>query len=304
MELSIIVISFNTKGITLDCLRSVLKYVREIKYELIVIDNASSDGSVDEIKQLADKHEHVKLIRSDVNLGFAGGNNLGINKSKGRYVLLLNSDTYFTTNILKNMIDWMDENPKIGISSCTLLNVDGSVQGTGGYFPTLPRVFSWMTIQDIPYVDSLIKPFHPMKEKSFNKGSSFYAKAKELDWITGAFMLIRREVFREVKKFDDKYFMYTEETDFCYRAKQTGWIVCFNPKWSIVHIGGASGTHESSILKEFNGVKRFYKKFYPSWQYPILRLLFKIGSLGRIILFGLINGKDEARIYSKVFKLV
>jgi hypothetical protein len=175
------------------------------------------------------------------------------------------------------------------------------MQGTGGYFPTLLSVFSWMTIQDLPFVDKLIKPFHPMKSMSFSKASAFYDKAKELDWVTGAFFLISREAFNNVGYFDERYFMYTEEVDYCYRVKKNGWMVYYNPKWAITHYGGASGKTWSNVVPEFEGVKRFYKKFYPRWQYPLLRLLLKIGALGRMLMFGILRGKEAAYAYAKAF---
>lgn len=270
VDLSVVIVNYKTEKLTEECVKSVKKFTKEIKYEVIVIDNSVN------------------------NLGFAGGNNVGIKKSKGRYVLLLNSDTLIHDNVLGEMAAWMDENPKIGIATCALKNVDGSLQGTGGYFPTLLRVFSWMTIQDLPFVDNIIKPFHPMKEKSFVRGDSFYQKIREVDWVTGAFMMIRKEVVDDIGWLDEGYFMYTEDTDFCFRAKEKGWRVVYNPKWSITHFGGKSSTREFPILSEFKGVKIFYKKHYPKWQYPILRFFLKLGSLWRILL---INPK----IYAKAF---
>ncbi|QQS38589.1 glycosyltransferase family 2 protein [Candidatus Woesebacteria bacterium] len=302
-DLSIIIVSYNTCDLTLECIQSVIKFTKSIRYEIIVVDNNSKDSSV---KMLSKLHESGKitLIGNKSNLGFAAANNIGISKTSGRFVLFLNSDTVLDDNVLGEMVAWMDKHPKIGIASCALKNIDGSMQGTGGYFPTLSRVMSWMTIQDIPGVDKFIKPFHPMKEKSFTPSLDFYNHPKELDWITGAFMLVRRQVVDDVGLFDEKYFMYTEETDYCYRAQKRGWQIYYNPKWSIVHIGGASGTKESSINKEFNGVKRFYLKYYPKWNYPVLILLLKIGTFGRCVLFTLMNRKEEAKIYAQAFRTV
>jgi len=307
MDLSVVIVSYNTKEITLSCIKSVIKHTKGIKYEIVVVDNASSDGSVTAVQKFKVNSSKSKpkiiFIGSDKNLGFAGGNNLGIKKSKGRYVLFLNSDTIIHDNVLGDLTQWMDSHEKVGIVSCGLLNEDGSIQGTGGYFPTLVRVFSWMTIQDIPGVDSTIKPFHPMKEKSFSTGAGFYKKRKELDWVTGAFMFMRKDVIDAVGLFDERYFMYTEETDYCYRVKMKGWEVFYEPKWSITHIGGASGSNESSILKEFGGVKRFYHKHYPKWQYPILRALLKLGAFLRVIAFFVFKGKGDAGIYAKALRV-
>lgn len=292
-DLSVVIINYNTKELTLSCIDSIKKFTKGIKFEIILIDNASNER--------IDAKE-VKIIRNKSNLGFTGANNQGMKESKGRYVLLLNSDTLVSDNVLGEMVSWLDVNPKIGIATCALKNKDGSIQGTGGYFPTLLRVMSWMAIQDFPFVDFFIKPFHPGKEKSFSKNDKFYSEEKEVDWVTGAFLLVRREVLDEIGYLDEEYFMYTEDTDFCFRAKNKGWKVMYNPKWSITHFGGASSIKEFPILSEYKNVKLFYKKHYPKWQYPILRFFLKVGALGRIIVLGIMRGKENATIYAKAYK--
>ncbi len=302
IDLSIIIVSYNTRKLTVACLKSILQYTKQISYEVIVVDNNSTDDSVKYLNKFNDNKIHI--IENASNVGFGKANNKGIKASKGRYILFLNSDTLLKENVLEPMLNWMDMNPNIGISTCRLLNSDLSLQGTGGYFPTLVRVFSWMTIQDVPLVDSVIKPFHPMKEKSFTKGTSFYKNIRQLDWVTGAFMLVRSEVISSIKGFDEDYFMYTEEVDFCYRAKKEGWTVYYNPTWSIIHYGGASGTVTESIRHEFHGVKLFYKKHYSKLSYVLLRLILVIGSLGRIIVFGIKDGRKSAQIYMDVVKTI
>jgi GT2 family glycosyltransferase len=302
MDISIIIISFNTRKYTKECIELVLRNTRGVNFEIIVVDNASEDGSCEYLSKLAARNRKIELVKNSENVGFAKANNLGTQKAKGKYVLFLNSDTLIKNNLLLEMIGWMEENPKVGIATCALKNTDGSLQGTGGYFPTLLRVFSWMVIQDLPLVDRLIRPFHPMKDKMSRAGEDFYKKGQEVDWVTGAFMLVRRGVFDGGIKWDGEYFMYTEDTDFCFQVKKAGWKVYYLPKWSITHIGGASSTKEYSVLKEFDGVKLFYKKHYPRWQYPILRGLLKIGALGRMVLFGILEGKRSALTYAKAFK--
>lgn len=294
VDLSVIIVNYNTRKLTLDCVASVVKNTKGINYEIIVVDNASSEKFP--------KSKEYKLIASSVNLGFTGGNNLGMKDAKGRYILLLNSDTIIHDNVLSEMVAWMDNNPKAGIASCALKNSDGSLQATGGYFPTLLRVFSWMTIQDFPFVDNFIKPFHPGKEKSYAKNTMFYSKERELDWLTGAFMLIRREVIDKVGYLDEDYFMYTEDTDYCFRAKSKGWKIYYLPNWSITHLGGASSTKEYPLLSEYKNIKLFYQKHYPAWQYPILRSLLKLGALGRMVLFGILEGGKAGKIYAKAFR--
>ena len=315
MDLTVIIVSHNTEKLLIECIRSVVENTRGIKFETIVIDNDSTDGSVTAIKKLKffpsketrDEESEVpsfkiKLIKNDKNVGFGAANNQGIKQAKGSFILFLNSDTKIEDNVLGEMVNWMEKKVNLGIVTCSLKYPDGRIQATGGYFPTLLRVFSWMIIQDLPLVDKIIKPFHPLKDKSFSKNLDFYKEERSVDWITGAFMMIRKEVIDEVGGFDEDYFMYTEETDLCYRAKMKGWEIKYTPKWQIIHYGGASGTKEGSVLGEFKGIKIFYKKHYSKWEYLALRLILKLGALGRIILFGLMEGKESAKIYAKAFK--
>ena len=299
MDLSIIIVSFNTKNLLVSCVKSILKYTKEINFEIIVVDNGSKDGSAEATKELG-----ATVIKNNTNLGFATANNQGFKISNGRYVLFLNSDTEIHDNVLGEIVHWMDITPKVGIATCGLKNKDGSLQATGGYFPTLPRVFSWMTIQDLPFVDSLIKPFHPYHSKSlFFKGDNFYKTKKELDWVTGAFLLTRHETLEKAGGWDESFFMYVEEVDLCFRVKKLGYKVWFMPEWSITHLGGASSKNrEFSLVSEYQGLKKFYKKHFPAWQHPILRIMLKIGALGRMILFGILEGSKSVKIYAKVFR--
>jgi len=212
-DLSIIIVSFNTEKLTRECIESVVKNTKEISYEFLVMDNASCDGSVKILKSLFQKLP-LTLIENKDNIGFGAANNQGMKKACGRYLLLLNSDTFVKDNVLGEMVKWMDKNPKVGISSCALKNKDGSLQGTGGYFPNLFRVFAWMFfLEDIPYLSKLIKPYHPMHPNSpFYKGEEFFKKSGERDWLTGAYLLFRREVLNDVGYFDKDYFMYVRKS--------------------------------------------------------------------------------------------
>lgn len=301
MDLSIIIVSFNTKELLVSCIKSIFKHTKNIKFEIIVVDNNSNDGSAQISKSLG-----AIVIKNKENFGFGTANNQGFKISRGKYVLFLNSDTEIEDNVFEGMVSWMNINSKAGIATCALKNKDGSLQATGGYFPTLPRVFSWMTIQDIPFVDNIIKPFHPYHSKSlFFKGGSFYESKKELDWVTGAFLLTRREVLEGSGGWDENFFMYVEEVDLCFRIKKLGYKVWYLPKWSIIHLGGSSSkTSEFSLISEYGGIKKFYKKHYPTWQTPILRLILKIGALGRIFLFGILEGKETAKTYAKIYRTI
>lgn len=301
MDVSIIIVSFNTKQILKGCVDSILKNLKNIKYEIIVVDNNSSDGSVDYLKKLAG-NKNIKCIFSKENLGFGGGNNLGMKVCTGDYILLLNSDCIIQNNVIEKVKIWMDQNKDYGLASPNLYNPDGTVQGTGGFFPTLLSVFSWMTIQDLPFVDLIIKPFHPMKNRSVFSGEGFYKTQKDLDWVTGAFFMLRKKAFKDTGFFDKDFFMYTEEVDYSFRLKEKGWRVGYLPYKGVIHIGGASSGFGNSILREFEGVKLFYRKHYSEWKYPVLRFLLKVGCLWRMVIFGLIKGKEAGKLYAKAFE--
>lgn len=303
MDLSIIIVSTNIKDLLRKCLISVEKAIKPIKAEIIDVDNNSTDGTAE---MIAKEFPKVKLIKKHRNRGFGENNNFGMKIAKGRYVLLLNSDTeIIDKNIFKEMIEWMDKHPKVGLASCALINPDRKTyQGSGGYFPTLLRVFAWMTfLDDLPFIDSFIKPYHPLHGWSpFYQGENYFKKPQEQDWVTGAFFLMRKKAMDEAGLFDEDFFLYVEEVDLSYRIKKAGWQVRYLPKWKIVHYGQVTTGSESAMVNELKNLKLFYKKHYPSWKLPILSFLIKLGTLLRIIIFGLWKGGKVAKIYAKAFK--
>lgn len=303
IDVSVVVVSFNTKELLLECLASVKKHTKRVSYEVIVVDNASTDGTVKAIKDIRD----VQLIRNKKNVGFAKANNQGIKKTKGRYVLLLNSDTALREDSLTKMVMWMDDHKKVGIATCKLVNPDGSTQATGGSFPNLLRVFLWATfLDDLPFVSGLFGSFHPHVSRGV------FEKEHRQDWVTGAFLLVRKEILEKIGALDEEFFMYVEEVDFCFRAKRAGWQVWYVPATQIVHESGASASgstitflegvrgREGSVLGEFKGLKKFYKKHYPAWQFPALSFLLRLAAFLRIIVFGIFGRQKEAwKIYAK-----
>lgn len=284
-DISVIILNYKTKNLTLDCVKSVVKYTKGISYEVILVDNNSEDGSAEAFREFARKEKLVKFIASKTNTGFTGGNNLGLAQSEGEFILFLNSDTILSENSIKKSVDFLKDNPQIGVLSCQLQNLDGSLQSCGGYFPTLPRVFAWMFfIDDLPVFKSLIKAYHP--------APSFFDQSHYQDWLTGAFFLTRKKILEKVGGWDKKYFMYVEDVDLCYRMKNAGWKIYFWTGAAIKHIGSASSISERSILSELKNLKLFYKKHMPSWQSPVLWFLLKVGSLLRLVLLG-------RRVYAK-----
>jgi hypothetical protein len=302
-ELSIVIVS-SKKDFLFDCLKSLQGVLKNLPSEVIFIDNASQDNLKSQVNK---SFPWVIVIRREENGGFGENNNLGMKIAKGRYILLLNDDTkIIDKNIFKEMISWMDEHPKVGISSCALVNPDQkNYQGSGGYFPTLPKVFAWMTfLDDIPGLGNLIKPYHPLHSGSpVGTNESYFKKPHKQDWVTGAFFLMRKEAMDEAGLFDEDFFLYVEEVELAYRFAQKGWEAWYLPKWKIIHYGMATNGSEKATIFEMQNLKLFYKKQFPSWQLPILSSLLKLGIILRIILYGLIN-PSVAKIYAKALIVV
>ncbi|MDP3994874.1 MAG: glycosyltransferase family 2 protein [bacterium] len=302
IDLSIVIVNYKAKDYLEKCLRSVLNSLGKVRYEIFVVENDSKDGSYEMVKN---KFPGVKLIAGP-NIGFGPGNNLAMRKAKGRYVLLLNPDTeVIQKDMFCEMVNWMDNHPKVGVSSCALLNTDKSIQGTGGYFPTLLRVIVWMLfLDDIPFADRLIKPYHLMHPRSFlYSGKALFNKSHQQDWLTGAFYMIREKVLMEVGYFDKDFFTYVEEVEYSKRIKDAGWEIWYLPKWKILHHGQASSNSEYAMTSEYKGLKIYFQKHEPAWKMPLLRFMLKIGAILRIIIFGIIKGPKTAKIYVKAFQI-
>lgn len=287
---SIIIINFNTPELTLACIESLKKYVK-VAYEIIVVDNASKDDSVAKLKSKTDK-----FIRNKENIGFAAANNQGIKVARGEYFLLLNSDTYLTEDAISKATEFLSIHDEYGIISCSLRNKDGSRQATGGYFPTIGRLVLWMSfIDDIPLVRNILTSAHPHL--------AFYETSRELDWVTGAFFMIRREVIKKAGNLDEDYFMYVEELDFCFRARKEGFKVFYLADTSIIHLGQASSTNEFALTSEYKNLVLFYKKHFPR-QVTLARSFLKLGALARMGLYTILGKSNIRKIYAKAFKLV
>jgi len=288
IDLSIITVSFNTREILTDCIKSIIKHTKDISYEIIVVDNDSKDGSLERIKELEKKYPQVRLFDAKANIGFGKANNLGVKNANGEYILFLNSDTLVFDNALKESLAKAKKIPNYGVYSCKLLNADKSVQASGGHFPTLGNVFAWQFfIDDLPLLGSLIPSFHPQLAS--------YDRDRHMDWITGAFMLVPKKVFEEVGGFDENIFMYTEEMELCFRLKKLGYSTVYTNTPAIIHLGGASGGSVFALTSEIKYMIYFWKKHKASWQLPLIKLFFLCGSLLRLLIFGIIKGDEKAR---------
>ncbi|MGI6273890.1 MAG: glycosyltransferase family 2 protein [Anaerohalosphaeraceae bacterium] len=230
MKLSIIIVSWNVKRDLLRCLSALCKNPCSQHSEQIVIDNNSSDGTVDAVRE---RFPEVTVIANAENVGFAAANNQGMDRAQGQYVLLLNPDTVVHPLALDRLIAFLDANPDVGACGPKILNEDGSPQGSVRRFPTFRGVLYAHT------VCRMLGLFRRWHRRWMMRDFTFDRQA-DVDQIMGAAMMVRRTVIDEVGGLDADFFMYFEEVDWCYRIKQAGWRIVFVPDAVITHFGGRS----------------------------------------------------------------
>ncbi len=230
MDVSIIIVNWNTSQVTRDCLVSVYDQTHGIEFEVIVIDNASSDDSVAMIKH---DFPQVVLIENTENKGFAAANNQGIEIAQGRHLLLLNSDTIILDGAIQKTVQFSDKHPDIGVLGCRVLNPDKTLQPTCFMYPSILNM-----ILSTSYLYKLFpkNPFFGREKMTWWNRDD----VREVEVVTGCFMLVRHDAVKQVGCMDERFFMYGEETDWCYRFKKGQWKVMFSPVGEIIHLGGQS----------------------------------------------------------------
>jgi len=297
-DLSVIILSYNTKDLTLSCINSVIKDSKNssLSVEIIVLDNASTDGSGEVLENFKFQISNFKFIKSQENLGFAKGNNLAAKKATGKWLLFLNSDTEIVSGTIKKMNDFLSNNSKAGIASCNLLNPNGTMQQQGGYLPRLSTVAFWaLFLDDLPILSQFL-PSYQMRRKSFFSGSP-----KKTGWVAGTAMWVLNDLWKELKGFDESLFMYGEDVELCLRAVKLGWEVMLNPKALIIHLGRSGGG--KWIQGEVNGLKYIFKIHKAGWEMPLFRIILGLGMILRWLIFGILKGNGEyKRGYFEAFK--
>lgn len=239
MDVSVIIVNWNTRDILSNCLASIYSNTELEKFEVIVVDNGSVDKSVNMVRE---KFPQVYLIENKENRGFAAANNQGIRKAKGRYVLVLNSDTEVLDDAIAQTVKFADTHPEAAVVGCRVLNPDKTLQPTCFMFPSVLNLFLAATY--------LYKIFP--KSKFFGRERMSWwdrSDEREIDVVTGCFMLVRKEAIERVGLMDESFFMYGEETDWCYRLKNSGHKIMFTPSTEIIHYGGASSTQRSPEMR-------------------------------------------------------
>ncbi|CQR58534.1 glycosyl transferase family 2 [Paenibacillus riograndensis SBR5] len=255
VDVSIIVLNYNTCRLTMDCLRSVYDSETNFVYEIILIDNNSRDDSVERISR---EFPGVMLIANSENVGYARANNQGMEVASGRYVLLLNSDTVVLKDTLQTMISFMDGRPDLGASGCKVILPDGSLdKACKRGFPTPSASFYYA------FGFSKLFPDRP-RFNGYQLGYLDPDQDYPVDCLVGAFMLLRRETIEQVGGLDEDFFMYGEDLDWCFRIKEAGWGIYYYPQTSIIHLkGGSARRRPFKIVYEFHrAMILFHRKHY------------------------------------------
>lgn len=255
MELSVIVVSHNTRELLAGCLRSVLASLASgPSYEVIVVDNASRDGTV---KMLEERYPQVRLLKNERNKGFAAATNQGLRESQGEYLLLLNSDTIVRRDALPQMVRFLAESPQAGVVGPKLLYPDGKFQHSAFTFPTLPMIFLDFFPLNHRFLNSRLNGRYP--KALYEKGEPF-----PVGHPLGAAMMTKRQVVEEVGLLDEEFFMYCEEIDWCIRVKKAGWEIFCLPRVEIVHYGAASTSRfrEAMFVELHKSRYCLYRKHY------------------------------------------
>ncbi|WP_129672311.1 glycosyltransferase family 2 protein [Candidatus Chloroploca sp. Khr17] len=269
-DVTIVIVNWNTRQLLLDCLAALPEATEGITAETWVVDNGSVDSSVAAVREA---FPEVQIIANRDNRGFATANNQAIRASDGRHVLLLNSDTIAQPASITRLVHFLDTHPEVGIVGSRLLNADGSLQRSWALFPNLLTELVGKKIRlrwRYPTIDGTI--------------------AYSTDWIDGAVLMIRRGILGQVGLMDERYFMYTEEVDWCYRTRQAGWKVCYLPASEVIHFGGQSSKRSATRMKAelYLSKLRFFGKHYGDLARTTLGVGLQTIFLGKATLGGII----------------
>lgn len=270
MDVSVIIVNWNTRDLLRDCLKSVYEQTKDILFEVIVIDNASSDGSVDMVKS---EFCQVVLIENKQNRGFAAGVNQGIAVAKGRYALVLNSDTIVCDNAIGKTMRYADKHPEAALVGCQVLDNSNTIQMTCFRFPSVLNLFLHTFA-----LNKIFKKHHFLGREWmlwWPRDSE-----REVEVVSGSFMLVRRNAIDDIGLMDEDYFLYYEETDWCYRFAKAGWKILFWPGAKIIHCHGGRNSSKQEALKMAVQMQKscliFFKKHRDIVSYITVRLLLMI----------------------------
>lgn len=290
LDLSIVIVSWNVREILRDCLNSIQNTVHNLTYEVIVVDSASSDQSVEMIQA---SFPRVKVMAQTENVGFTRGNNIGLATATGRHLFLLNPDTIVLDDAIEQMVAYLDQNPSVGIIGSHTLNADRTHQSTRRRFPTFTTAL---------FESTWLQPYAPQAILNH-----FYARdipddaIAPVDWVQGSALMAKRQVYEQIGGLDTNFVMFSEEIDWCKRAKDAGWEVIYHGGAKIIHLGGQS-TAQIAAQKHiyFQESKlRYFRKHHGMFQAQLLRGFLLFNYLWEIFLHGikaLVGHKRDLRL--------
>jgi GT2 family glycosyltransferase len=244
-DASVVLVSFNTRDLTRECLNSLYESSTGVEIEVLVVDNASRDASAEMIER---EFPQVRLFRTDVNLGFGGGNNLAFPHARGRYVVLLNTDAFLKGDALQRSIAYMDADSRIGVGGGKLVGRDGSWQPSGHQFPS--------PLNDLLRISGVATKF--AESRFFGREQFTWSgpdRQVDVDWVTGAYAVIPRAALEKIGYFDERFFLYYEEVDLCRRFKQAGYLVRYWPDVEVIHLGGESSKTVTDLRMSKSGAQ-------------------------------------------------
>lgn len=283
MSVSICIVNYNTADMTLRTIQSVIRFEPLNQIEIILIDNNSCQDDKDALSLRLVEMERdgliLETIFNDLNLGFGKANNQGMKLAKGEYIALLNSDTELTANSFTKAIEYLKANPAVGAVGCRLITPDGVLDhGCKRGFPT--------PLASLLYFMKASKIFKKPELDLYRLGHLDEHQIHDVDAISGAFMVIRKEVLDDIGGFDERFFMYGEDLDLCYRIKEAGWRIVYNPEiGDVIHYKGASSRKRKfkTLFNFYEAMFLFYNKHYLKKHNPLVTVLVYIAILIQFI---------------------
>jgi N-acetylglucosaminyl-diphospho-decaprenol L-rhamnosyltransferase len=302
IDCTLVILSFNTRDTTEKCLRAaerakkLCEKMLKNKVEILVLDNGSADGSAAMIKK---KFPNCILIQEPQNLGYAKGNNILMRQVKTPYMLLLNSDAYLEEDTLVKGLQYVTKHTNVDGLVCKLTYEDGTPQSSGGYFPTPYKTFLWVSgLSSLPVLKNIFRPVYQHDVK-------FYGQDRQMEWVSGAFFLIKSEIFAETQGFDERFFLYMEDVEWQFRIKRAGYKVYFTPTIQIIHSAGKStggvGSTEA-LQRNVEGMKRFHEIHFPKTM-ALISTCLRAGLYLRAGIFGLTGDKKRSATYLQVARV-
>lgn len=275
MRLSVVIVNFNTGELLESCLASIEEKFRNIPFQVVLVDNASTDGSEDAARRRKD----VILIVKEKNIGFAAGCNAGAQAASGDFILFLNPDTRILSDDIAGLLERFGKNEKAGALGCQNRLPGGEIQTSAYTFPGLLHVaffvFHVRNLLQVPGLKRVLSAFLKNRFGQFHPHGEY----RVTDWVTGAFLLVKRSSWRKVGVFDEGFFLFCEEIDWCLRLKNTGLDVVFDPSFEIEHNVGYSSQKEKSLvlLEKYRSYQRYFSKHHSRFKNFLLKIILRTG---------------------------